>query len=167
MVRAHPRSEGQERWIGNSWSSLHCRVAVIWNYMPSCWYLNEVAVGVTHVAAPFPAVRIGQWLGKKKRSFAAPLFVAGPDVGDTQIKEAIYSVQMRRCFKKDLWLVGSRATAGIENEPRISQLDVAGIFRLDQFPAENSDRVVPRFFLVAHGEEVSCEEAFVCNRRVR
>ena len=23
MVRAHPRSEGQERWIGNGWSSLH------------------------------------------------------------------------------------------------------------------------------------------------
>jgi len=74
--------------------------------------LDEIAVGITHVAAPFPAV-IVQWLGKKERSIVAPFFVAGPDVGHTQIKEAIYSVQIRRCFKKDLWLVGSRATAGI------------------------------------------------------
>ena len=51
--------------------------------------LDEVAVGITHVAAPFPAVRIWQWLGKKKRAFVAPFFVAGPDVGDTQIEEAI------------------------------------------------------------------------------
>ena len=96
--------------------------------------LDEVAVRITHVAAPFPAV-IVYWLGKKERSFVAPLFVAGPYVGDTQIKKAIYSVQIRRCFEKDLWFVGSRATAGIENDPRISQLDVTGIVRLDHFPA--------------------------------
>ena len=34
--------------------------------------LDEVAVGVTHVAAPFPAVILGSWFGKKKRSFVAP-----------------------------------------------------------------------------------------------
>ena len=105
--------------------------------------------------------------GKKERSFVAPLFVAGPDVGDTQIKEAVYPVQIRRRFKKDFWLVRSRTTAGIENDPAISQLDVAGIFRLDQFPAKNSDIEVLRFLLVAHGKKMSCEEAFVCNRRVR
>jgi hypothetical protein len=38
---------------------------------------DEVAVGITHVATPFPAV-IVQRLGKKDRSFVAPLFVAGP-----------------------------------------------------------------------------------------
>ena len=100
--------------------------------------LDEVAVGITHVATPFPAV-IVQRLSQKECSFVAPLFVAGPDVGDTQIKEAIYSVQIRRGFKKDLWLVRSRATAGIENDPRISQLDVARILWLDQVPARNSD----------------------------
>jgi hypothetical protein len=128
--------------------------------------LDEVAVGITHVAAPFPAV-IVEWLGEKERSFVAPLFVTGPDVGDTQIKEAIYSVQIRRGFKMDLWLVGSRAAAGIEKDPRIRQLDVAGIVRLDHFPAKNSDIEVLRFAQVAHREEVSCEEAFACNRRVR
>jgi hypothetical protein len=37
--------------------------------------------------------------------------------------EAIYSVQIRRCFNPDLWPVGSRATAGVENDPGIRQLD--------------------------------------------
>jgi len=44
------------------------------------------------------------------------LFVAGPDVGDTQIKEAIYPVQIGRCFQNNLGLAGSRATAGVEND---------------------------------------------------
>jgi hypothetical protein len=55
--------------------------------------LDEVAVGITHVATPFPAV-IVQRLGKKERSLVAPLFVAGPDVGDAQVKEAIHSVEI-------------------------------------------------------------------------
>src|SRR6516164_9023976 len=54
--------------------------------------LDEVAVGITHVAAPFPAV-IVERLSKKDRSFIAPLLVAGPDVGDTQVKEAIHLVE--------------------------------------------------------------------------
>ena len=46
-------------------------------------------------------------------------------------RKLFYPVQIRRRFKNDLWLIESRATAGIENEPRISQLDVAGIVWLD------------------------------------
>jgi hypothetical protein len=38
---------------------------------------DEVAVGITHAATPFSAV-IVQRLGKKDRSFVAPLFGAGP-----------------------------------------------------------------------------------------
>jgi hypothetical protein len=67
---------------------------------------------------------------------------------------------------KDLWLVGSRATAAIENDPRISQFDVAGIAWLNQFPAKNADLEVFRFFLVPCGEEVRGEEGSMCNRRV-
>src|SRR5208282_3125055 len=52
--------------------------------------LDDVAVWIAHVAAPFPAVRIDPWLGNKERAFGAPLFVAGPDVGDTQIQEAAH-----------------------------------------------------------------------------
>jgi hypothetical protein len=45
--------------------------------------------------------------------------LADLDVGAAQIQEAIYSVQIRRCSKQDLWLVGSRATARTENDPRM------------------------------------------------
>ena len=38
---------------------------------------DEVPIGITHVATPFPAV-IVQRLGKKDRSLVAPLFLAGP-----------------------------------------------------------------------------------------
>jgi hypothetical protein len=92
--------------------------------------LDQVAVGITHVAAPLPTMIVERF-GEKESSFFAPLFVAGPDVGDTQVKEATYSVQIRRYFRKDLRLVGSWATAGIENDPSISQLDVAGVVWLD------------------------------------
>ena len=127
--------------------------------------LDEVAVWITHVAAPFPAA-IVQRLGKKESSFVAPLFVASPDVSDTQVEKAIHSIEIRRSIEEDFLLVGSPATAGIENDPGISQFDVAGIFRFDDFPAKNSDIEVLRFFQVPHGEEVRGEEAFVCNRRV-
>jgi hypothetical protein len=95
------------------------------------------------------------------------LLVAGPDVGDTQVEEGVHSVEIRRRFKEDLWLVGRRATTGIKNDPTVSQLDVAGIFRFDHFAAKNSDVEVLRFFLIPHGEEVRNEEAFVCNRCIR
>ena len=72
--------------------------------------LDEVAIGITHVASPLPAV-IVQRLGKEEGSYVAPLFVASPDVGDAQVEEAIDSVEIRRGFEEDLWLVGSGATA--------------------------------------------------------
>jgi hypothetical protein len=125
--------------------------------------LDEVAVGITHVATPFPVV-ILQRLGKEERSFVAPSPKAGPNVGDAQVKEAIRSVGIRRSFEENLWLVGSRTTTGIENDSAVGHLDVAGIFRLDHFPAKNSDVEVLRFFLIPHDEEVRDEEAFLCNR---
>lgn len=127
--------------------------------------LIAVAVGITHVASPLPTVIVGR-LGKKERTFFAPLSVAGTDVGDTEIEEAVCPVQIRRRFSEDLWIVGSWATAGIENDPRITQLDRAGIVWLDRLPAENPDIEVPRFVPVADGKELSREEAFVCNQRV-
>jgi hypothetical protein len=54
------------------------------------------------------------------------LFIASPDVGDPQVKDGFHSVEIRRDFE-ELWLVGSRATAGIENNPGVSQFDVAGM----------------------------------------
>src|SRR5215469_2690948 len=124
--------------------------------------LDEIPIGITHVAAPFPPV-IVERLGKKRRAFVAPLFIAIPDVGDTQIEETIHSLGIRWCFENDFRLVWSRATAGIENDPCVGQLDVAWVFCLDHFPAKNTDIEVFRFFLILYGEEVRGEESFLCN----
>ncbi len=127
-LRMAPRSDEEDKQCGLTAGFI---LETIDRHLSVLADLDEVAVGITHVAAPFPAVGIRQRLRKKDRAFVAPLFVAGPDVGDTQIEEAVHSVDIRRCFKKDLWFVGSRATAAVENDPAISQLDVAGILWLD------------------------------------
>ena len=59
--------------------------------------LDEIAVRITHIATPFPAV-IAQRLGQEEGSFVAPFLVAGPDVGDTQVEEAIRSFEIRSRF---------------------------------------------------------------------
>ena len=114
--------------------------------------LDEVAVGIAHVAAPFPTVVVER-LGEEERSFDAPLFVTGPDVGDAQVEEAIHPVEIQRGFEEDIGLVRRRAATRIENDPGIGELDIAGIFRLDYFPAKNADVEVLRFFLIFHCEE--------------
>ena len=128
--------------------------------------LDDVAVGIAHIATPFPTVVVER-LGEEERSFGAPLFVTGPDVGDAQVEEAVHPIEIRRGFEDDLGLVRRRAATRIENDPGIGELDVAGIFRLDYFPAENSDVEVLRLFLIFHSEEMRDEKAFVGNRRVR
>jgi hypothetical protein len=55
---------------------------------------DEVAVGIADVAALFPAV-IVEGFGEKKRSFVAPQFVAGPDVGYAQVQEAADGSEIR------------------------------------------------------------------------
>ena len=127
--------------------------------------LDEVAVGIAHVATPFPTV-IVERLGEEERSFRAPLFVTGPDVGDAQIEEAVHPVEIQRGVEENIGLVRRRATTRIENDPGIGELDIAGIFRLDYFPAKNADVEVLRFFLIFHGEEMRDEKAFIGNRRV-
>jgi hypothetical protein len=88
---------------------------------------DGIAVGITHVATPFPAV-IVQRLSKEESSLVGPLFAAGQDGGDAEVKKAIHSIEIRRGFEEDSWLVGSRTAVGIENDPGVSQLDVAGDF---------------------------------------
>jgi len=108
--------------------------------------LDEVAVGITQVATPFPAMIVERF-GKKECALSPPFFVAGPDVGDTQVEETIDSVDIRGCFEDDLRLIGSRTTPGIQDDLRVGQLDVARIFRFDHFPAKNADIEVLGFFL--------------------
>ena len=58
---------------------------------------------------------------------------------DAQVGETVHSVEIRTGFEEDLGLVGCRAATGIENDPGVGQLDVAGVFRLDHFAAKNPD----------------------------
>src|SRR5271155_2117250 len=46
-----------KRWIGNGWSSLRCRVTVVSNNMPSCWYAlrsgcSSPSLGQTNCLSP-------------------------------------------------------------------------------------------------------------------
>jgi hypothetical protein len=100
--------------------------------------LDKVAVGIAHVTTPFPAAVVERF-AEEERSFGAPLFVTGPDVGDSQVEEGVHSVEILRSFEQDLRLVGRRAATRIEDDPGVDQLDVAGILRIDYFPAKNSD----------------------------
>ena len=77
-------------------------------------------------------------VGKKGRSFVAPLFVAGPDVGDTQIKEAIDSVPIDGVSRRTSGL------SGVGPPPELRMIHVLASLmcrdcRLDHFPAKNSD----------------------------
>jgi hypothetical protein len=68
--------------------------------------LDDVAIGVAHVATPFPAIPIGQRLSDEDGSFGAPLMVTDPDVGHAQAQKTVHSVQIRRRLENDLELVG-------------------------------------------------------------
>jgi hypothetical protein len=75
-----------------------------------------------------------------------------------KLRKLFTPVKIRRGLEENLWLVGSRATTGIENDPGVSQLVVAGILGLDHVPAKDSDVEVLRFLLIPHGEEVRDEK---------
>jgi hypothetical protein len=115
--------------------------------------LDEIAIRIAHVTTPFPAMIVERF-GEEDRSFGAPLSVTVSDVGDAQVEKAVHPIEIGRSLKEDLGLIGSRFAAGIENDPGVGQLNVAGILRLNHFPAENSDVEVFRFFLIPHGEEM-------------
>jgi hypothetical protein len=95
--------------------------------------LDEVTIGIAHVAARFPTVVVER-LGEEERSFGAPLFVTGPDVGDAQVQEAVHPVEIQRRFEQNIGLVRRRATTRIENDPGIGELDIAGFSDLITFP---------------------------------
>jgi hypothetical protein len=98
--------------------------------------LDEMAVGVAHVATPLAAA-IVERLSEKNRSFRAPFSVTSPDIGDAQVQETVYSVELRRGLENNLRLIGRRATAAVEDDPGIGQLDLAGVLRLDHVPAKD------------------------------
>jgi hypothetical protein len=50
-------------------------------------------------------------LGEENSAFGAPIFVAGPDVGDAQVEEAGHLVEIGRSLEDDLGLIRCGAAA--------------------------------------------------------
>ena len=69
-----------------------------------------------------------EWLGEELRTFRGPSFVAGANVCHAKIEEAAHPLQILGRSEPYIGLVGRRTTAGVEDDPGILQLDVAGIF---------------------------------------
>src|SRR3981189_2028197 len=97
--------------------------------------LDEVAVRITHVAAQFMAVII-EGLGEEPSALLGPLFIACVNVCDAPIEEAAHPIQISGWREPYIGLVRRRTSAGIEDDPGILQLDVAGIFLLHDFSAQ-------------------------------
>ena len=69
-----------------------CRTGsrVIW--MNALANLDEIVVGIAHVAANLAAMVL--WLREESGAFAFPLLIAFPDIGDPDIQEAGYLIQV-------------------------------------------------------------------------
>jgi hypothetical protein len=63
-------------------------------------------------------------------------------------------------------LVWRRTSAGVKDDPGIFQLDVAGIFFLYDFSAQDADVEFLGFCLVFHGEKVRNKESLLRHRYV-
>jgi hypothetical protein len=124
--------------------------------------LDEIPVRIAHVTSQLMAViieRFGQELG----ALRLPLGITSPNVGDAKVQEAAYGVQVMRGLKDHFGLVRRRPPAGVENDPRVDQLDVTGILRPYHFSSEDSNVELPGFYLVPYGQEVSDEKALLGN----
>ena len=93
-----------------------------------------------------------------------PLAITLRDVGDAQIEEAAEPIRVLRRREEDLRLIGRRTSAGVQNDPRVRQLDVAGVLRFNDLTAQHVDIELCRAFLVGDGEEMRDVKAFFCDR---
>ena len=81
--------------------------------------LDQAAVGIAQVAAPFPAV-IGERFGQELSSLGAPFFVTLPGVCYAQVQEAVDRVGVPEGgFEENFRLIWRRADSGIQNDPGI------------------------------------------------
>src|SRR5450755_4585151 len=102
-------------------------------------YLDEVAVGIAHVAPRLGLVNLR--LGEELRTQTLPTFVAFRDVRDADVHEAADSLAIpRRCEVYGQLVVG-RPAADIDDDPRVRELHHVRLAVLavhDDVPAENT-----------------------------
>src|ERR1700683_259961 len=83
----------------------------------------NVTIRIANVAARLAV--LGFWLRDKLGSSASPQFIAGLDVGDAGIHEAVDLVGVGRDAERDRRFVGCRTAADIDDEPHVCELEVA------------------------------------------
>src|SRR6266545_674157 len=126
--------------------------------------LDQMAVGVAHVAADLSAVVLG--LGEELRPPRAPRLIGGLDVGDTDVQEGAGAVEVARRLEDDLWLVVGRPAADVDDHPAVGQLDDRGLAVQHHLAAEHADIEVPRACDVRGDDEVGEDESLLWSRKV-
>ena len=131
--------------------------------------LDEVAVGIAHVAARLGLVNLR--FGEELRTQTFPTFIAFCDVRDADVHEAADSADVHeaadspailRRREVDVRLVVGRPAADIDDDPRVLELDDARRAVLavhDDFPAEDPRVEVQRLLYVHRNEKVRHGEA--------
>jgi hypothetical protein len=85
-------------------------------------YLDQVAIGVAHVAADLGLV-LFRWREELTAS-RAPLAVHSLDVRDPDVEEAAGPVRIARCLERDAWLVVGGAATDVDDDPAIGEGDI-------------------------------------------
>src|SRR5262245_62239525 len=104
--------------------------------------LDQVAVGVTHVAANLGAAidRGRHELGP----FRSPLLVARLDVRYAQVHEGRDRVVELVVHDRDVRLVGGGGTARVHDHPRVGELDHAWVLLKNYLAAQNLQEALAR-----------------------
>src|SRR5215469_3752383 len=119
--------------------------------------LDDIAVGVTHVAANLHTVVL--WLGQEFGPSPSPLLVRGPDVRDTNVQKAGNLIRVLRRTKRHGGLIVRWAATDVHNQPTIGNLDDGGFAAANNAASENAHIKLRRAFHIRYGQEVCYDEA--------
>src|SRR5215472_15659609 len=86
-------------------------------------HFYNIAIGIPNIAARLTVFR--DWRGDELRSPAAPQVVAGLDIGDPDIQEAVEMIGIGDA-EGHRWLVGRPAAADVDDHPDVGELEVPG-----------------------------------------
>src|SRR6266498_4011317 len=112
--------------------------------------LDEVAVGIAHVAADLDAVVL--WLGEELGAPGPPHVIAGGHVGHPNVHEAGDFIQLPRRPQPDRRLVIGRSATNVEDQPGVPNPHDRWVSGADHGAAENPRIELRRSVDVRHGQ---------------
>src|SRR5262245_56294093 len=124
--------------------------------------LDEISVWVSHVAADLRSSV--DWRRHEPCALRRPVFVAGLNVGDSQVNEYRGRVAGLVVDHRDIWLVRRGWSARIHDDPRIRQLDDAWVLVHDDSAAQHARVEVPGYRHLADGDKDRHQNALVGRR---